>query len=279
MPRHIVCLTFDFDATSIWISRGMVSPGPISRGEFGVIGAGRIVALLEKYGIASTWYIPGHTLETYPAACERVIAAGHEVANHGWTHMAPALMADGQEEKELVRANDAIVKATGRPPRGYRSPVWDQTPHTVSLLLKHGFIYESNLMGNDFSPYRARLPDTIELQEPMRFGEASRLIELPVSWSLDDAPHFELVRTPNWVQPGLMNASGVLENWVAEFSYMKESTEWGALTYTFHPYCIGRGHRMIMIERLIKSLVEGGAVFLRAEELAAEYDEREPFAA
>lgn len=279
MGRHIVCLTFDFDATSVWISRGMVSPGPISRGEFGVVGAGRILALLRKYGIVSTWYIPGHTLETYPAACESVIAAGHEVGNHGWTHMSPASMAEGEEEAELVRANDTIIKATGRAPRGYRSPVWDQTPRTVSLLLKHGFIYESNLMGNDYSPYRARLPDTIELQQPMRFGETSPLIELPVSWSLDDAPHFELVRTPNWVQPGLMNASSVLENWVAEFTYMKESTDWGALTYTFHPYCIGRGHRMIVLERLIKSLAEQDAVFLRAEELAAEYDERQPFPA
>ena len=277
MPRHIVCLSFDFDATSIWIARGMVSPGPISRGEFGVIGAARILSLLKKYGLHGTWFIPGHTLETYPQACEAILQAGHEIGNHGWTHMSPTAMSGEEEEAELLRANESIRRATGHYPKGYRSPVWDQTPRTVELLLKHGFVYESNLMGNDYSPYRARTPDTIDIQKPLKFGDATPLIEIPVSWSLDDAPHFELVRTPNWVQPGLMNAAGVLENWVNEFGYMADTTSWGALTYTFHPYCIGRGYRMVILEKLIQELLKRDAIFLRMEELATEFDERFPF--
>ena len=39
MPRHIVCLTFDFDTQSGFIARGMTSPTMLSRGEFGLIGA------------------------------------------------------------------------------------------------------------------------------------------------------------------------------------------------------------------------------------------------
>jgi peptidoglycan/xylan/chitin deacetylase (PgdA/CDA1 family) len=58
MPRRIVCLTFDFDAVSIWIARGLTTPTPMSRGEFGLIGARRILALLKKYDIRSTWFIP-----------------------------------------------------------------------------------------------------------------------------------------------------------------------------------------------------------------------------
>ena len=33
MPRHIVCLTFDFDTQSGFIARGMTTPTPLSRGE------------------------------------------------------------------------------------------------------------------------------------------------------------------------------------------------------------------------------------------------------
>ena len=63
MARRIVCLTFDFDAMSGFIARGMTSPTPVSRGEFGAnVGAPRILALLKKYKVRTSWYIPGHTL-------------------------------------------------------------------------------------------------------------------------------------------------------------------------------------------------------------------------
>ncbi|MDB5863136.1 MAG: hypothetical protein JWO70_942, partial [Betaproteobacteria bacterium] len=61
MPRALVCLTFDFDAISGWIARGMTSPGPISRGEFGPhVGVPRILDLLKRHEVPSSWYIPGH---------------------------------------------------------------------------------------------------------------------------------------------------------------------------------------------------------------------------
>ncbi|NND50226.1 MAG: polysaccharide deacetylase, partial [Rhizobiales bacterium] len=66
MPRHIVCLTFDFDTMSGFIARGMTSPTPLSRGEFGIRGAKRLRAFLASEGIKATWFIPGFTLETYP---------------------------------------------------------------------------------------------------------------------------------------------------------------------------------------------------------------------
>jgi peptidoglycan-N-acetylglucosamine deacetylase len=67
MARHIVCLTFDFDAMSGFIARGLAAPKPISRGEFGVVGAERLLALFKRFDIRTTWFVPGFTLETYPA--------------------------------------------------------------------------------------------------------------------------------------------------------------------------------------------------------------------
>ena len=49
-------------------------------------------------------------------------------------------------------------------------------------------------MGNDHSPYQVRLGDVISADEPMQFGKESALIEMPISWSLDDFPHFEFQR-------------------------------------------------------------------------------------
>jgi len=278
MAKHIVCLTFDFDAMSGFIARGMASPTPVSRGEFGAdVATPRLLALLKKYRIATSWYIPGHTLETYPARCREVFAAGHEIGHHGWTHVPPALLTRDKEEEGLTRANEQIKKLTGSYARGYRSPSWDLSPHSIELLLKHGFEYDSSMMGDDYTPYRVRQGDVIELEKPAVFGKTTRLIEMPISWTLDDYPHFEFIRTKDWILPGLMNYNLVLENWINDFLYMKKIVKWGVITYTFHPFVIGRAGRMLMLEKLIKKLKAEGAVFMTLEQAVAEYDKRAPF--
>ena len=273
MARHIVCLTFDFDVMSGHIARGMTTPPPISQGEFGVVGASRILSLLQVQNILTTWFIPGFTIETYPEACADVVEGGHEIGHHGWTHVQPALLDRAQEESEMIRANDAITQLCGRRARGYRSPAWDLSPHTLELLIRHGFYYESSMMGHDYSPYRVRQGDVIELQKPMQFGDKTPLIEMPISWSQDDHPHFEMTST----RPGHRNANSVMENWVDDFIYMTRCTDWGIITYTCHPYVIGRGHRMLMLERFINRLGELGAEFMRMDDAAQTYDERHPY--
>jgi len=276
MPRHLVCLTFDFDALSLWLARGITTPTPISQGEFGVVGAQRILALLEAKGIHATWFIPGHTIETYPEICARIHAAGHEIGHHGYAHEAPVRLTRAEEEAVLVRGNEAIRRLTGAPASGYRSPAWDLSPHSVELLLAHGFMYDSSMMANDYTPYRARRGDVIPLDQPPRFGEPTGLIELPVSWTLDDFPHFEYLWTATHLQEGLRRADDVLANWLDDFRYLARTLEWGALTYTFHPQVIGRGHRMLLLERLIVELQALGATFARMDTVAQEFAPRSP---
>jgi peptidoglycan-N-acetylglucosamine deacetylase len=207
---------------------------------------------------------------------QAVHAAGHEIANHGWTHRVPATLGRETEERELVRGNEAIKKITGEYARGYRSPAWDLSPHSIELLLKHGFTYDSSLMGHDYLPYQARDGDIVTLEEPIQYGANTPLVEMPISWSLDDYPVFEYMRLPNAIQAGLMNADLVGANWLADFGYMADHYDWGILTYTFHPHVIGRGHRLIMLEKLIKNLREGGAHFVTMERAVTEYRAKYP---
>jgi peptidoglycan-N-acetylglucosamine deacetylase len=274
VPRHIVCLTFDFDTQSGFIARGMTTPTPLSRGEFGVVGARRILDFLKTRDIKATWFIAGFTIESWPRDCEAVVADGHEVAHHSWAHILPANQSRDEEEADLVRANDAIACLSGKKARGYRSPSWDLSEHTVDLLLKHGIQYDSSLMGADYAPYWARRGDIAKLGQPFHFGEKTDLIEMPISWSLDDFPHFEFVRTPTTVTPGLQPARAVMQSWLDEFLYMKKSVDWGVLTYTMHPYVIGRGYRMLALEELVDRLRSEGAVFMTMEEAAREARER-----
>src|SRR6185295_7665498 len=253
-------------------------PTPLSRGEFGLVGARRILALLKSSGIRATWFIPGFTIESHAGACEAVVQDGHEVAHHSWAHIPPAQQSREEEEADLVRANDAIARLTGRKARGYRSPSWDLSENTIDLLLAHGFLYDSSLMGADYLPYRVRRGDIAKLGEPFHFGEETAIIEMPISWSLDDFPHFEFMRTATTVLPGLQPARAVLQNWLDEFLYMKKSVDWGVLTYTMHPYVIGRGYRMLALEDFIDRLADEGALFMTMEEAAREADAHFPAA-
>src|SRR5262249_14317958 len=151
----------------------------------------------------------------------------------------------------LLKGLEALDRVTGVRPIGYRSPSWDNSPWTVELLLEEGFRYESSLMGNDYTPYWCRTGDVIQPDGPYLFGEEVDLVEMPVSWILDDFPHFEYLSGPTGVRPGLSAPSKVEEIWRDDFVYMQREVPDGVFTLTMHPQVIGRGHRMLMLERLI----------------------------
>jgi hypothetical protein len=65
-----------------------------------------------------------------------------------------------------------------------------------------------------------------------------------------------------------------MQNWHDEFLYMAKTVDWGVLTYTMHPYVIGRGYRMLAFEDLIGKLIDAGAVFMTMAEAAAEARQR-----
>src|SRR4029450_8405029 len=104
MTRHIVCLSYDFDTQSGFIARGMTTPTPLSRGEFGALASKRILDTMRRPSIPSTWFIPAFPIESCPQECERVVAAGHEVAHHSWAHIPNANQTRAEEEADLVRA-------------------------------------------------------------------------------------------------------------------------------------------------------------------------------
>ena len=82
-------------------------------------------------------------------------------------------------------------------------------------------------MGGDYTPYLARRGDQARLGLPYHFGAKTKLIEMPISWSLDDHPHFEFIRTRETILPGLQSARAVMQNWHDEFLYMAKTVDWG----------------------------------------------------
>ncbi|GAB3561571.1 polysaccharide deacetylase [Amycolatopsis endophytica] len=268
MSRGTVCLTFDFDAISLWIARDQTTPGPVSRGEFGAYAIGRILTLLRRHGVSSTFFVPGHTLETYPAQCEAIAAAGHEIALHGYAHEPVSTLDRDAELAVNRRSAELIEKLTGRPPSGHRTPSWDFTENTIAILTELGVEYDSSLMGTDFEPYLARSGDRCDPDGPYAFGAASSVVELPVSWTLDDYPHLEFLRTARYVMPGLQDAGEMFARFRRDVEYMAGTVDDGVVTVTLHPQVVGRGARMVALEEFITGCLDLGVVFARCADVA-----------
>jgi peptidoglycan/xylan/chitin deacetylase (PgdA/CDA1 family) len=264
LPRLTVALTFDGDAISDAVRRGD-SPVRLSHGEFGIrVGIPRVLQLLEREAIPATWFMPGHTIETWPDVTRAIAAAGQEVGCHGWYHEDFSAISGEEQRAILERSMEIVARVAGTAPRGHRAPYWALGPETIGLVEDLGFAYDSSLMADDYRPYRVRHGDRHSIAGPTVFGSDGSLIEVPIYWALDDWPYFE--PAPATGRDALAAPSRVLEIWTGELRYAWEHAPGGLLTITMHPECIGRGHRMAMLEEFVgvaKSL--DGVVFDRLD--------------
>ena len=136
-----VCFNVHFDAVSLWIGSfgGEDSPCDISRGVHAAKeGTPRLLDLLDKYGITTTWNITGHSIESFPKESKMVVDAGHELGLHGYTHENPLAMTKEQEQAILNKTFDLVVELSGNAPKGYSAPWWELSPNTIDLLLEKG---------------------------------------------------------------------------------------------------------------------------------------------
>jgi peptidoglycan/xylan/chitin deacetylase (PgdA/CDA1 family) len=252
-----VVLTFDFDAELMWLSYPR-TPGYISRGQYGAfVGVPRVLELLNEHQVPGTFFVPGANAETYPDLVRSMAKAGHEVAHHGYLHEKVGSLEPAVERDVMQKGMDALEKTLGKRPVGYRSPAWDLSNISLSLFDEFGLLYDSSLMADDFNPYPVNA-----------YGQVSRVVELPVSWELDDAPYFQFLFNP--YRSGLSAPDHVFSIWAAEFEGAYE--QGGLFTLTMHPQIIGRTHRIKLLDRLIRFIKDHpGVWFAKAEDAARVY--------
>ncbi|MFN8573098.1 MAG: polysaccharide deacetylase [Gemmatimonadaceae bacterium] len=175
-----VCLSFDDDNESYLLASGQLSPTTLSTADFGAQeGLDRILAMLDKYQISSTFFIPAVSALIHPEMIPKIMKSGrHEIGVHGWIHEFPPATGSAEEEERLLnKAIDFLTKATGKRPVGYRAPSWAFSENTIGLIRKAGFFYDSSLGSMD-EPY-----------EIMSNGEATGMVELAIDWTLTETPY------------------------------------------------------------------------------------------
>ncbi|MFC7176581.1 polysaccharide deacetylase family protein [Halosegnis marinus] len=257
-----VCLTFDFDAVSPWLHiEGRNTPTNRSRGRYGAeVGAPNVLDFLAARDLPATWFVPGHTIDSFPDPCERVVAEGHEVGHHGWSHTPPGEYDSREAERaDIERGIESIERLTGSPPAGYRSPSWDYSEHTVDLLVEFGFDHSSSGMARQYEPYPVRRDDA-PADGPYDPGEATDLVEVPVSWHRDDYPPLAFSGSR-----ARMPEAAVFEDWRAQFDHAPDD---GVFVLTMHPQVIGREDRLARLGAFVEHARDAGARFATTGDIA-----------
>jgi peptidoglycan/xylan/chitin deacetylase (PgdA/CDA1 family) len=274
MPRATVALCFDFDAVSTWLHTfgALESPTKHSRGVFGAdVGAPRILDVLDRTDVPATWFVPGHTIESFPERVRDVVDDGHDIQCHGWSHTNPSEYGSrARERADLERAIEAIEGLTGDSPSGYRSPYWDFSMHTLGIIQDLGFEWSSSLMGREFEPYFLREGWSAPPDEPYERGRKTDVLEFPVSWYRDDWPAFQFVMGASSDGPR-PDDSAFFETWGRQFDWMHENVEGGVFTLTMHPQITGVAPRPDYLEELIRHMKSKPSVEFRTlDSLATE---------
>ena len=241
-PENVNCslsLTFDFDAESLWLANGSrhkYLPGVLSLGKYGAkVGVPRILELLAEEEIRGTFFVPGWTAEQYPQVVESILAAGHELGHHGYTHDAPDPIAPDMVERELDQGLAALDKLFGVRPVGYRAPDGVSSELSLRLLAERGFLYNSSFKDDDV-PYRHTLAD----------GSPGP-VELPEQPELDDWAFGSVSMREAKV---LFPKETVLAIW--EDTFWELHARGGAATIVMHPQITGRPIRLATLRDFIR---------------------------
>ncbi|ORM72064.1 polysaccharide deacetylase family protein [Pantoea rwandensis] len=290
MAKEILCaFGVDVDAVAGWLGSygGEDSPDDISRGLFaGEVGAPRLLKMFAEHNLRTTWFIPGHSIETFPEQMQAVVDAGHEIGIHGYSHENPIAMTPAQEEAVLDRSIELVTKLAGKRPTGYVAPWWEFSNVTNELLLKKGIKYDHSLMHNDFHPYYVRVGDSwtkIDYSQhpdawmkPLQRGAETDLVEIPANWYLDDLPPMMFIKkSPN--SHGFVNPRHLEEMWRDQFDWVYRENDYAVFTMTIHPDVSGRPQVLLMLERLIQYIrSHEGVRFVTFDEIADDFKTRQP---
>jgi peptidoglycan/xylan/chitin deacetylase (PgdA/CDA1 family) len=242
------CLTFDMDAEAPMLTADISAirrMTPMSHQSYGpLVGVPRILALLKAHDVTATFFIPGYSAHRYPEVVRAVAEAGHEIAHHSYFHENTIGMDEKTEAAMIDLGLRALHDVAGVRPDGYRAPMWEMNYHTPRLLAERGFSYDSSLMDSDH-------PYVLAVDGEAGAEAASTLVEIPVSWGLDDWEQYAFL--PGLTGSGLIESPAkALEMWKLELEAMHRLG--AAFVLCCHPFLSGRPSRAQALERLIERM-------------------------
>ena len=253
--RVAVALTFTLNNSASMFAVGDSAVVQLTGGEFGAVtGLPRVLDVLDRQNVPATFFIPATAAIVDPQMIPEIVKRPrHEIGIMGWSDENPILINDAAEEERLLsKATDYITRAAGKKPVGARGPSNLASPHTMGILKKAGFLYDSTLQAMD-EPYELLLN-----------GQPSGLVELPVSPYLDDR---NTLSAPRFGPSAMPSPELVFEVYRDDFDVAYE--EGTLFLLTLHPHLIGMRSRITYLDDFIHYIKSKPNVwFATAEDIA-----------
>ena len=142
----------------------------------------RVLRLLDETGTRATFFVLGYVADHHPELVARIHAEGHEVSSHGYGHEFVYNLTPEQFRSDLERTNEAIQRATGERPLGYRAPFFSITKRSLwalDILYELGFRYDSSIY--PVLNHRYGIPDAQRFPHSASTSGDGTLLELPLS--------------------------------------------------------------------------------------------------
>ena len=107
-----------------------------------------VLVLFNDAGIKATFFILGWVAERYPLLMQKIVSAGHEIANHGYDHARVFTLTPDQFRSDLDRSRKILEDTSGQKVVGYRAPSFSidqRTPWAHEILAEQGYVYSSSV--------------------------------------------------------------------------------------------------------------------------------------
>lgn len=245
------------DELGVFVKHPMRNYGNESNYQYGIhAGAPRVMALLDKYKVKTTWTVAGLALERAPFIGDFIRARGHEPCSHGYRWVHQFRMNEEQERDFIRKAIASIEKTTGSRPYGWLSR-YLHTDNTRRLLAEEGFLYHMDDYSDDV-PY-------------WDVAGGKPIVILPYAVDSNDMKF--------WTDPALTP-----DQWL---KYAKDSFDWlyaegeaGApkmMSLGLHLRIIGRPGRIWALEEFLKYVTaKPGAWIATRKEIAEAFVQQHP---
>lgn len=253
--RIALCLSFDIDAETLWLTRNDINARHLvhlSRGLYATKQAlPRILKMLDEEQLKATFFTTAYTAEIHPEIIKYIAEQGHEIGYHGYMHEVKDTY---DEENALMDKVDNIIRSlTGKRSVGVRMPDGIIHDFHKQLWLDRGIIYSSNWRNNDG-------PFLLEID-----GKEIPIVELPKDGIVDDTSYnmYTLQHPEHYY---LRSGREMVQIWKDELDGLAD--EGRMLNFVMHPQFIGRPGYLRALRDFIHYAKENGAWIATDEQVA-----------
>lgn len=98
-----------------------------------------ILNVLKEYNIRATFFLVGENVLYYPEAAKKIVAEGHEVGNHTYSHSCAKKQNEADFRKELTSCENEIIRVTGIKPKVFRPPQGSWNTQVYEIARENGY--------------------------------------------------------------------------------------------------------------------------------------------